>query len=90
MKTLNRKRQVIVAPRRIHCSESVHTKQKHQQSSVMSRLFIDRTIFAWVLAIAAMLAGILAIGSLPIAQYPALSSRLTSKPKLIIKERNNP
>ncbi len=39
----------------------------------MSRFFIDRPIFAWVLAIAAMLAGILAIESLPIAQYPAIA-----------------
>ncbi|MFV0623863.1 efflux RND transporter permease subunit [Sphingomonas sp. ac-8] len=36
----------------------------------MSRIFIDRPIFAWVLAIITMLAGIGAILSLPIAQYP--------------------
>ena len=36
----------------------------------MSRLFIDRPIFAWVIAIIIMLVGIGAIVSLPIAQYP--------------------
>ncbi|MGO2076313.1 MAG: efflux RND transporter permease subunit, partial [Pseudoalteromonas sp.] len=32
---------------------------------LMSRFFIDRPIFAWVLAIVVMLAGILAIKGLP-------------------------
>src|SRR5215207_6669794 len=36
----------------------------------MSKLFIDRPIFAWVIAIIIMLMGIGAIISLPIAQYP--------------------
>ena len=36
----------------------------------MSRIFIERPIFAWVLAIIIMLTGIGAIVSLPIAQYP--------------------
>ncbi|CAN5325009.1 efflux RND transporter permease subunit [soil metagenome] len=36
----------------------------------MSRIFIDRPIFAWVIAIIVMLAGLGAILSLPIAQYP--------------------
>ena len=36
----------------------------------MSRIFIDRPIFAWVIAIIIMLAGIGAIISLPVAQYP--------------------
>lgn len=39
----------------------------------MSRFFIDRPIFAWVLAIVVMLAGILAIKVLPIAQYPSIA-----------------
>src|SRR3990167_1200987 len=39
----------------------------------MSLFFIDRPIFAWVLAIAVMLAGVLAINSLPIAQYPSIA-----------------
>ncbi|TGX55206.1 efflux RND transporter permease subunit [Sphingomonas gei] len=36
----------------------------------MSRIFIDRPIFAWVIAIIVMLLGVGAILSLPIAQYP--------------------
>ena len=36
----------------------------------MSRTFIDRPIFAWVIAIIIMLFGIAAIISLPVAQYP--------------------
>ncbi len=36
----------------------------------MSRIFIDRPIFAWVIAIIIMLMGIGAIISLPVAQYP--------------------
>ena len=39
----------------------------------MARFFIDRPIFAWVLAIVVMLAGILSISILPIAQYPAIA-----------------
>ena len=36
----------------------------------MSRIFIERPIFAWVLAIITMLAGIGAIYLLPVEQYP--------------------
>ena len=39
----------------------------------MSRYFIDRPIFAWVLAILVMMFGLLALRSLPIAQFPALA-----------------
>jgi HAE1 family hydrophobic/amphiphilic exporter-1/multidrug efflux pump len=39
----------------------------------MSRYFIDRPIFAYVLAIMVMLAGLIAIRSLPIAQFPAIA-----------------
>lgn len=39
----------------------------------MSRIFIDRPIFAWVLAIVVMLAGIGAINALPIEQYPDIA-----------------
>ncbi|SNS98181.1 efflux RND transporter permease subunit [Sphingopyxis indica] len=39
----------------------------------MSRFFIDRPIFAWVLAIVAMLAGALAIRALPVAQFPTIA-----------------
>ena len=40
----------------------------------MARFFIDRPIFAWVIAIVIMLAGTLSILALPIAQYPAIAS----------------
>src|SRR5215208_371061 len=36
----------------------------------MSKVFIDRPIFAWVIAIIVMLMGIGAITALPVAQYP--------------------
>ncbi len=36
----------------------------------MARFFIDRPIFAWVIAIILMLAGIVAIRQLPVEQYP--------------------
>lgn len=39
----------------------------------MSQFFINRPIFAWVLAIGAMLAGLLAISSLSVSRYPAIS-----------------
>jgi len=39
----------------------------------MARFFIDRPVFAWVLAIITMLAGVLAIRSLPIEQYPKVA-----------------
>ena len=39
----------------------------------MSRYFIDRPIFAYVLGIMVMLAGIIGIRSLPIAQFPAIA-----------------
>ncbi|MZI95222.1 efflux RND transporter permease subunit [Vibrio sp. CAIM 722] len=39
----------------------------------MARFFIDRPIFAWVVAILIMLAGILSIETLPIEQYPQIA-----------------
>jgi HAE1 family hydrophobic/amphiphilic exporter-1/multidrug efflux pump len=39
----------------------------------MSRYFIDRPIFAWVVAIVLMLVGVLAIRSMAIAQFPNLA-----------------
>ncbi len=39
----------------------------------MSRIFIDRPIFAWVLAIIVMLAGIGSLTALPIEQYPDIA-----------------
>ncbi len=39
----------------------------------MARFFIDRPIFAWVIAIIIMLAGLLALTRLPIARYPTIA-----------------
>ncbi len=39
----------------------------------MAKFFIDRPIFAWVIAIIIMLAGGLAILKLPVAQYPTIA-----------------
>ncbi|NKQ09504.1 efflux RND transporter permease subunit [Pseudomonas sp. SST3] len=39
----------------------------------MSRFFIDRPIFAWVIALVIMLAGGLAILGLPVNQYPSIA-----------------
>jgi len=39
----------------------------------MAKFFIDRPIFAWVIAIILMLAGGLSIVSLPVAQYPTIA-----------------
>ncbi|TKD52872.1 efflux RND transporter permease subunit [Sphingomonas baiyangensis] len=40
---------------------------------MISRIFIDRPIFAWVIAIVIMLAGVGAIAVLPIEQYPDIA-----------------
>ncbi|HJV00915.1 MAG TPA: efflux RND transporter permease subunit, partial [Burkholderiaceae bacterium] len=39
----------------------------------MAKFFIDRPIFAWVVAIVIMLAGALAIHGLPVSQYPSIA-----------------
>lgn len=39
----------------------------------MSQFFIDRPVFAWVIALFIILGGILAIPQLPVAQYPAVA-----------------
>ena len=39
----------------------------------MPRFFINRPIFAWVIAIMIMLAGLLAIKTLPVSQYPPIA-----------------
>ena len=40
---------------------------------MMASFFIDRPIFAWVIAIVIMLAGALSIRTLPVSQYPAIA-----------------
>ncbi len=39
----------------------------------MSRFFLDRPVFAWVIAIAMMLLGAMAIVQLPVSQYPPIA-----------------
>jgi multidrug efflux pump len=40
---------------------------------VLPRFFIDRPVFAWVIAIVIVLGGILALRKLPVAQYPQVA-----------------
>src|SRR5512138_1742378 len=40
---------------------------------MLSRFFLDRPVFAWVIAIVLMVVGGLAIYNLPIAQYPPIA-----------------
>ena len=42
-------------------------------AQAVASFFIDRPIFAWVIAIVIMLAGALAIRTLPVAQYPDIA-----------------
>jgi len=44
----------------------------------MSRFFIERPIFAWVVAIVIMLAGALSVAKLPINQYPSVAAPAVS------------
>jgi len=44
----------------------------------MSRFFIERPVFAWVIALLIMLGGVLALLSLPIAQYPQIAPTTVS------------
>ncbi|WP_310593403.1 efflux RND transporter permease subunit [Pedomonas mirosovicensis] len=40
---------------------------------MLARFFIDRPVFAWVIALAISIGGLLAVRSLPIEQYPAVA-----------------
>ena len=40
---------------------------------MMPRFFIDRPIFAWVIAIVIVLSGLMALRQLPVAQYPEVA-----------------
>ena len=40
---------------------------------MLSRFFLDRPVFAWVIAIILMVAGVMAIYMLPISQYPPVA-----------------
>lgn len=55
----------------------------------MARFFIDRPVFAWVLAIFIILAGVLAIPRLAVERYPAVAppSVSTSMPVTRVRAR---
>ena len=57
---------------------------------MLSRFFLDRPVFAWVIAIIIMLAGVLAIYNLPISQYPPIAppSILHRRARAEIQKRN--
>lgn len=40
---------------------------------MLSKFFINRPIFAWVIAIVIMMAGALAISGLPVSMYPTIA-----------------
>lgn len=44
----------------------------------MAHFFIDRPVFAWVIALLISLAGVLAIRGLPVAQYPNIAPPVVS------------
>ena len=50
----------------------------------MSRFFLERPVFAWVIAISIMVLGCLAIYNLPISQYPPIAP-----PSIAITEPGN-
>ena len=41
---------------------------------MLANFFIDRPIFAWVIALVILLAGGLALRSLPVTSYPAVAT----------------
>ena len=43
---------------------------------MLSHFFLERPVFAWVIAIVLMVAGCLAIYQLPISQYPPIAPPL--------------
>ena len=45
---------------------------------MLSRFFLERPVFAWVIAIAIMAAGVFAIVQLPVSQYPPIAPPSTS------------
>src|SRR5690554_8090966 len=51
----------------------IYTLSLHDALPILPHYFIDRPIFAWVLAILVMLMGGLAILGLPVNQYPSIA-----------------
>ncbi len=46
----------------------------------MPQFFIQRPVFAWVVALFIILLGVIAIPQLPVAHYPSVLSRLPQQP----------
>ena len=40
---------------------------------MFAKFFIDRPIFAWVIALIILLGGVLALKNLPVSQYPSVA-----------------
>ncbi len=62
--------------RRHHRNGGQRGKRRHhaaEEATHMARFFIDRPIFAWVIAIVIMLAGGLSIATLSLEQYPNIA-----------------
>ncbi len=60
---------------------------------MISRIFIDRPIFAWVIAIFIMLGGLGAVYTLPIEQYPDIAPLRSTSAQTIrarLPKRSNP
>ena len=56
----------------------------------MANFFINRPIFAWVIAIVIMLAGLLSIKQLPVEQYPRIAPRRSVLAPAIAVPRRKP
>ncbi len=63
----------LVQPTEAGAPPPVGSPRSSRSLSVMAHFFIDRPIFAWVIAIIIMLAGGLAITQLPISMYPNIA-----------------
>src|SRR5690348_6088369 len=58
---------------RLHRRRRQATLKPAAEHELMSRFFIDRPIFAWVLGLVLMLAGAIEIYLLPVAQFPSIA-----------------
>ena len=54
---------------------------------MISRVFIDRPIFAWVISIVIMLGGLGAIQFLPVEQYPDIAPPSVNEPTIPSSQR---
>src|SRR5882672_2399411 len=66
-------RRLWLTPRPVPRPAKRNPDREHEGHAMLSSFFIDRPIFAWVIALVIMLAGVLSIFRLPIAQYPSIA-----------------